>query len=414
LDPEDFEKRKWLPHSGWPIAYDDLLPYYRRAGKIMGFDPCDFSPKTWARKDYELVAFDKDEVKTKIWQFRRLRFHKRFGRLLDRADNIEVYLNAMMTQIRLNEATDAVVGVNVQTARDRGFTVEAKRFVLACGGIENARLLLHHRQFYKERFANDNIGRFLEHPHYPNSGHFYLVGRSATSKLYSHSGNYIGKKYWVRGFLQINKAIREARRHSNAVFMLDWPEGEAEALHENVRRTMERIYNHPFTDRRISQMAIMAEQFPNPNSRVTLSDELDVFGIPRVRLDWQLTHEEIEAISNSAKFFGAKLGQHGFGRLHLNRWFEKGNIREYISGGDHHMGTTRMASSPEEGIVDIDGKMFGLANFYIAGSSVFPTTGCANPTFTILALVIRMADHFKAHPADAPIEVETGTDETEA
>jgi len=70
-----------------------------------------------------------------------------------------------------------------------------------------------------------------------------------------------------------------------------------------------------------------------------------------------------------------------------------------VNYGWHHMGTTRMALAAKDGVVDTDGKMFGLDNLYIAGSSIFPTSGCANPTFTLMATTIRLADHLKAKNA---------------
>ena len=70
-----------------------------------------------------------------------------------------------------------------------------------------------------------------------------------------------------------------------------------------------------------------------------------------------------------------------------------------MHGGNHHLGTTRMASDPKAGVVDADCRVHGVANLYIAGSSVFPTGGCANPTLTIVALALRLADYIKARLA---------------
>jgi choline dehydrogenase-like flavoprotein len=64
--------------------------------------------------------------------------------------------------------------------------------------------------------------------------------------------------------------------------------------------------------------------------------------------------------------------------------------------GNHHMGTTRMAARSGDGVVDTDCLVFGTDNLYVAGSSVFPTGSCANPTFTIVALAHRLALHLAA------------------
>jgi len=95
------------------------------------------------------------------------------------------------------------------------------------------------------------------------------------------------------------------------------------------------------------------------------------------------------------RIFGLKLGQNGLGRLKVEAWFAKGNVKGRVLYGWHHMGATRMARTARR-VVDANCRMFGLDNLYIAGSSVFPTSGCANPTFTLLAMTIRLADHLKA------------------
>jgi choline dehydrogenase-like flavoprotein len=130
-------------------------------------------------------------------------------------------------------------------------------------------------------------------------------------------------------------------------------------------------------------------------SRITLSDDMDKFGMPRLRLNWRITRKERQKIYQSMRFFGMKVGQNGFGRLQIDKRISRGELEDPPGKGYHHMGTTRMADSPKDGVVDKDCRVFGLDNFYIAGSSVFVTSGCSNPTFTILALAIRLADHLK-------------------
>lgn len=137
------------------------------------------------------------------------------------------------------------------------------------------------------------------------------------------------------------------------------------------------------------------EPQPNPHSRITLSEDKDALGIPRVKLDWQLTELDYNSIYEMQSMFGKFLGAAGFGRINieLNKKFER--WPSVTDGGYHHMGTTRMADNSSKGVVDINCKVFGIENLYIAGSSVFPTYGKANPTMNLLALAIRLADHLK-------------------
>jgi choline dehydrogenase-like flavoprotein len=138
----------------------------------------------------------------------------------------------------------------------------------------------------------------------------------------------------------------------------------------------------------------MSEHFPNPDSRVTLDAAAkDALGMPRIRLDWTYSKTDWDSLERSAAGVGDALGAAGQGRL---CWpIKRQTLLEISSASRHHMGTTRMHADPRQGVVDPDGRVHETANLYVAGSSVFPTSGIANPTLTILALVMRLADHLK-------------------
>ena len=148
----------------------------------------------------------------------------------------------------------------------------------------------------------------------------------------------------------------------------------------------------------------MVEPFPNPDSRVTLTSDRDALGMRRVRLHWVVTEAERRTLRRAQEVFADAFAAAGVARLKMDTGFLEADWsglapREvvfegsHMEGGHHHTGTTRMASSPDRGVVDADCKVFGLANLYVAGNSVFPTAGSLNPTFTIVALALRLADH---------------------
>lgn len=143
---------------------------------------------------------------------------------------------------------------------------------------------------------------------------------------------------------------------------------------------------------------LRAEQSPNPDSRVILSGERDRTGMPRVRLDWRLNRLDVESARGLVEGLGEAVAREGLGTVEPAPWLsgEAWETDELVSahpvGGFHHMGTTRMADSPGKGVTDGWGKVHGLPNLYIAGSSLFPTSGWANPTLTIIALSLRTAD----------------------
>jgi choline dehydrogenase-like flavoprotein len=147
-----------------------------------------------------------------------------------------------------------------------------------------------------------------------------------------------------------------------------------------------------------SHILIEVEQAPNPDSRVTLSDERDRLGMPRPVLDWRLSEIDKRTVRVFAGALAREFGRLGAGRIQLKEWVTSEDDRDW--GDDlvpsyHHMGTTRMAGSPARGVVDYNCRVFGCDNLFIAGSSVFPTSGFANPTLNIVALTLRLADHLK-------------------
>ncbi len=137
------------------------------------------------------------------------------------------------------------------------------------------------------------------------------------------------------------------------------------------------------------------EQVPNPDSRVTLSEERDALGLNRVQLDWQLTALDKRSMVRALEIFGAELGRAGLGRLQVNLSEDDSGWPEDLRGGWHHIGTTRIHDDPRQGVVDRNCQVHGMANLFIAGSSVFPTSGAGTPTLTLVSLAIRLADHIK-------------------
>lgn len=136
------------------------------------------------------------------------------------------------------------------------------------------------------------------------------------------------------------------------------------------------------------------EQAPHPDSRVTLDGERDALGMPRVVLDWRLSPIDRHTIAFAFRRSVDGLTQAGLGQVTLEPWIETPDLDSgEFEGGYHHMGTTRMSDTPTSGVVDRHCRVHGVHNLYIAGPSVFPTSGCANPMLTIVALALRLAGH---------------------
>jgi hypothetical protein len=137
------------------------------------------------------------------------------------------------------------------------------------------------------------------------------------------------------------------------------------------------------------------EQSPDPDSRMTLSASRDSLGKNRVQLDWRLSAIDRRSMKRANEIVRAELNRAGLGNLKIALDGENASWPSSLTGGHHHMGTTRMHVDPKGGVVNEDCRLHGTSNLFVAGSSVFPTSGCVNPTLTIVALAIRLADHVK-------------------
>ena len=440
LDAIDFEERDWVPYSGWPFTKRDLDPYYERAQAVCRIGPATFEPRDWddpvRRPRLPLPA---DEVETILYKFCcRDLFARVYPEEVLKASNITTLLYANVLEIDSTEMADRVRFVRVATLGGNQFAINAKLFVLAAGGIETPRLLLLSRGGQPAGLGNryDLVGRFfMEHPHFW-SGVLVPDDPAVFEKttLYNdiHTVNgiaIVGKLVLSEKVLRreklLNQNIQLFPRHRLDPFKyrkLD-PEpiaalkaalqavgketprdSRARAKHlraaiagwdDVVSAGLRAIRRRLVGDktRPVFVFANMIEQVPNPESRVRLGRELDPFGRRRVCLDWRITSQDIRSAVRTQEIIGRALEQRGFGRFY--RELLDDVPPRTTHGGYHHMGTTRMHVDPRKGVVDADCRVHGMSNLFIAGSSVFPTGGYANPVLTTLALTLRLADHTK-------------------
>jgi choline dehydrogenase-like flavoprotein len=145
------------------------------------------------------------------------------------------------------------------------------------------------------------------------------------------------------------------------------------------------------------ELMLESEQAPDPSSRVMLSADRDSFGMRKAVLDWRLNDLDKRTCAAVLEAMANEIGRQGWGRVKVSEWLLSNETAwpKDLEGGHHHMGTTRMADDPKRGVVDRDCKVHGISNLYILGSSVFATGGYANPSFTIIALALRLADHLR-------------------
>ena len=431
LDELDFEARAWVPHSGWPLTRAELDPYYGQAQKICQLGAFDYTPGPWLDPGQAVLPFDPAKVLSRVWQYSPpTRFGEVYRSELGAAGNVDVLLHATVVDIEANEAGSEVLGLAVRTLEGKRLTVRARAYVLACGGLENPRLLLAANRQVKAGLGNqhDLVGRyFMEHPHC-NAARALVADPALLSFYTFGQGGGHAQGLEVVGCLNQSPERQRAEQLLNfdSLFTVDdvgdsgfaalrriwsaagrgqWPDHLAADLwqalidiDDTASGLMGRLGLHAYHPGTASfRMWCSAEAAPNPDSRVRLSDQRDALGMPRIALDWRLTEQDKRSLLAGYQAVAEELGRTGLGRLQIADWLTAGDNSwsPTVEGGHHHLGTTRMSQDPAQGVVDPSSRVHGIANLYIAGSSVFPTSGSANPTLTIVALALRLAAHLQ-------------------
>ena len=413
FDPIDFQKRDWVPHSGWPIKREDLDPYYARAHKNLDLGPYEYSYEYWKDKEpgRESLPFEPDTVWNKIWQFSPpTRFGTKYKDTIVNASNIHLYTYANVTDITANENVSVITQVTVRNFTGKSHTVKAKNFVVACCSIQNARLLLASNKQAPKGLGNDNdnVGRyFMEHLEI-KSAEMWLPELDPL-KLYALD---FGNTKW-RAELAISAKKQEEYKILNGTASLTplvagreqpafidvWKSSdpkERDKSFSKIAAPSKKANNK--NGYSSYELFTRVEQGPNPNSRVTLDTETDALGMRRAMLHWELTQLEKRSIRGIYEIIGQQLGIAAKGRVRLLEYLRDENDTswpEFTGGGWHHMGTTRMGNDPKTSVVDANCKVHGIANLYTAGSSNYVTAAAPNPTLTLVALTLRLSDHIK-------------------
>jgi choline dehydrogenase-like flavoprotein len=432
-DSVDLEVREGLAYSGWPFSRDHLEQWYRRAQAVCQLGPYGYSPSDWGIQPNDIPEpFRGPHFVCQVMQVSPpTRFGPEYGPELREARNLTVYLYANALRFGTSENNAEVRQLGVGVLPDRRFTVRARVYVLATGAIENARLLLLSATDDRIGLGNqhDLVGRFFM-VHLEYAGGIIALANPYRDLRFQTgtAGAYYNRFGIDRRFVSYVCLSEETRRElklPHLRFRFDQqpqqPPRSVEALKRLVGRTdhgseilndMESVMRDldgltTFVARKALfgrgrpavaiQLACTSEQMPNPESRIGLDRELDAFGLRKVIIDWQLTAEDKRGMAIGYRMFGAELGRAGFGRLRSNVPNDDINWPENMYGDEHNIGTTRMHRDARFGVVDENCRVHGVANLYVAGSSVFPTSGAFNPTLTIVAMALRLADHIKEH-----------------
>lgn len=427
LDPTDFERRTWIPHSGWPLVRQDLDPYYAGAHRLCGLEDPRYTPDGRSGADAPPLPLAGGPLKNiLLMKSDPVRFGRAYRDDIERAERVRALLHANVVEIVTNSAGRRLDHVRVRCLTGREFTVGARAYVLAAGALENARLLLVSDGARPGGVGNGRglVGRFfMEHLNLV-AGVLVPFGSGPPLDFYRDraGADHIGTWSPRREALEVAEALN-ARVHltpstvrtdvksvapglveavvaaETGAFVDDFGRRVtrvARDLDELVIYSYENVFHRPETERTAVHLNCHIENAPDPDSQVRLGPDRDALGLPRLELDWRFGELERRTVSRLVDWSAAEAGRLGVGRVRgvLDEGGPDG-WKERVRGAWHQMGTTRMADSPSEGVVDRHCRVHEVSNLYVAGSSVFPTSGHANPTLTIVALALRLVDRLR-------------------
>ena len=431
FDQIDFEKRDWIPLSGWPIGRDILEPYYERAARVLQIAAPIPYRDLCVSFGIRAPDFDSGKLSMECSQWSpRPNFGQEYREEIRRAGNISAILHANVTGIITNSSAAVVERIEFQTLAGKKGIAKARFFIICCGGIETARLLLVSDRVESGGVGNRNdlVGRYYqEHPMFWY-GRWQTKNRTRLQDLFE-SFYEKGLKYFP--IIKLSEKFQAEKQLLNiqgSITLEDTPDSAITAMKSLFRAVkassypdggeLRRLAGNALTDPwqlfrlayrfRVQRRAAtpqrgpitfggQCEMAPNADSRVMLSEERDRLGMRRVKLDWRLGELERRTASEYIKVVAGEFERLGLGTYDLAplRSLNDAGWDAMAHDSAHHMGTTRIHESPQFGVVGSDCKVHGISNLFIGSSAVFPTSSRSNPTMTILALSIRIADRLK-------------------
>lgn len=388
LQPSDFEASPWIANSGWPIGFDDLLEHYRSAAKDYGFGDLEaeaMRPEMVALRDK--IAANGLKMSSFYWEEKPTRTAVRFGEEMRNSKNLQVVMGATATELVLDESCQRVTAVVCRSIEGKDLIVEGETIVLATGALEAARLLLASDRQLPGGIGNahDLVGRFYtDHPKH----HTGTLQPGSLTREYAHELQYAPKPRFCICFALDDATQREHALLEHVLYL--------KPIYEKKLTRLRRLLlgrpacadgNGTIAAYRVK---FVTEQVPQKDSRITLGTERDALGKRKPVLDWCFTDQDRRSLEKTLQLLTQRSTAAGLGAFDFG---EDPPSLETMTDAAHQMGTTRMASRPEEGVVDTDCRVFGTENLYVASSAVFPTGPSYSPTFTILAIARRLGQH---------------------
>jgi choline dehydrogenase-like flavoprotein len=408
LDECDVDRRPDAAHEAWAFDYKELEPFYRRAQTLCGLGPFVYDSRYWSDPGPPGLPLDSDHLRNRVYQcgIGRL-FTDVYPREVLRSANVALCHHATVCRLEPPGADRRLLEATAATPSGGRFRVRAAIFVLAGGAIENARLLLvsEHGRYGALGNRHGWVGRcFMEHPR--DHALTLLLRRPALVRDVSfYDVHPAVDGTIVAGRIALDQETIRTHTLPNASMTLrpdtkGRPPPPSLGARFMARLRQRQLKRHdvtygwsafaaapPVVD--AFHVLVNIEQRPHPENRVVLATSRDHLKVPRIRLHWRWRREEQANLERLRTVLAAALEAAGLGRVEVRRGLAPD------PNAHHHAGTTRMHADPRWGVVDTDGRLHDADNVYVTGGSVLPTAGFANPTLTIVALALRLADHLR-------------------
>ena len=419
LNPEDFERRDWIPASGWPITHAELEPFYERALNFEGLgNVIRNDADVWKTLDLPEPSFSNLQSYLTRWcpepNFARLH-----AKTLETAENLQIWLHANALELILDNETARALRIRTQQGTEA--FIQAEQFIICMGTIECIRFFLQPRAGELPWNRSGLLGRHFQDHVDANAAQVLPRNRRQFAELFDN--------IFLRGFkyhpkVRLNPEDQRRARVLNCAatmsFSSDIDEalattkatakhllrarfGEltaADVLHsvrhsplllrQATRYTLHhRVYNPASAEIRLR---VHCEQRPDSESSIMLSNERDSIGLFRARLDWRISQLELATIRTFAEIAATSLTPIAEIQPDPALLDDDPTFLDRCDDSNHHMGGMRMCASPNDGVVTPDLLLHGTRNVHVCSGAVFPTSGFSNPTHTVLALAMRLAD----------------------
>lgn len=389
LDKSDFEYTSSKNIPGWPIVIDEISPYLTEAMQILDLDPdkgftSTHPPLPDGKFDADAAVFSRPPT----------RFKKKYETKLVDHENIHLYINSNLVEVKLDADLQSVSGFVIRNYDGKEAQITATNYTLSMGAIENARILLNSDSQIKSGLGNqgDYVGRcFMEHPNI-TIGEF--ISNDATHQAIGADFEFYTSDALVQS-QQTGKAnltfevIKTNASHGRTRVIKDFFKTLSCDLGIEDKVSFISRFKCPGTGRIWS----LFEQLPTLDSRVYLGEEIDSLGLRQAIVDWKMSAQDYQNVRTISKQIAMSFSDSGLGKVKLEDYILNEEMEIPITQHAHHMGTTRMATVAKDGVVDENCRVFGTNNLYVAGSSVFSTGGGCNPTLSIVQFTLRLANH---------------------